>query len=270
MDPLFGTALELGGGLISGIFGQTSADKQMRFQERMANTAHQREVADLRAAGLNPALSALRGSGAATPSGASATMQNPLTGAGQVTSARAQQDIERDKLQNVDKPVASAQALKLRNEADLAAAQTETERLRPSALTTTMNLQDQERALAAARTTTETIHQDFERAKTDLTKAEIPWEQAKAEIARGFIKAIDILNGKLPGLSHSVNITGIVSDSITQAFKDSTVLKPFTAWPDTIRNKVLPALTNAAEALRQSFTSARGTKAPDLSNKDLR
>ena len=53
-------------------FNQTEAAKNRNWQALLSNTAHQREVRDLMAAGLNPVLSAMNGNGASVGSGATA------------------------------------------------------------------------------------------------------------------------------------------------------------------------------------------------------
>lgn len=100
LDAIVGGLFNLGATRMQNLASAKQAHKQMEFQLNMSNTAHQREVADLRAAGLNPILSGTGGAGASTASGAMAPVSSYAGGFSAYQEARAKrQEWERQKLQ---------------------------------------------------------------------------------------------------------------------------------------------------------------------------
>lgn len=102
-----GTATILGGGISAagGLLGTglslMNQRSTRRWEENLANTAYQRQVADMRKAGLNPILAALKGGGADTPNVPPQTVNTDLSAFGEgVASAARLKHLDQKRMEN--------------------------------------------------------------------------------------------------------------------------------------------------------------------------
>lgn len=132
-------AIGLGvGGILGGLYAsetnQDINDDNLEFQQYMASNAHQLQVQDMRAAGLNPILSATGGSGAKASGGSNVGVQNPVKDA--INSAlTAKLNKEQIKQINATTTATSAQAEKTKAETEIVKASIPTANIKEEALT---------------------------------------------------------------------------------------------------------------------------------------
>lgn len=255
IGTIVGGALGGLGSLASGLFGQSSAREQMAFQERMSSTAHQREVEDLKKAGLNPVLSA--GAGASAPGGASATMPNPGSelGAAVASSARMMAlelpRLESDlrlqaaqrhlTLESADKATADA-AVSLA-EASNVAADTEVKRMVRQRMSTLLDPERRQVEQSIQESVTRSLLQDAQRRLTSHSALAMDARRALDEASLPGVESDNSPFGNF--MRRARQVTGAVGD----------VISPLKLKFGAVDPPTYGGMSNANQ-LRRSFGSA--------------
>lgn len=163
-------------------FQDAQATRQMDFQERMANTAYQRAMADMRAAGLNPILAYKQGS-ASAPAGASGSGGSGGGGGVSLTAARSENEKAELGRAIAGATASAMQAAQMKTGIDLAKEQTENQ-------ASQTKLNDANNALAGELTkkaVAETAVSGSQKARLDEETKLIEQQKLNATIQSGIL-----------------------------------------------------------------------------------
>lgn len=133
VGALIGGGLGLIGGVLGNESREDTASEQTEFQREMSNSSYERQVADMKAAGLNPMLAYTKMGGASTPSGAQAVVEDVMTPSinSGVAAARVAAEIKnmmqvnenlKSENQKINAETALAETAAAKNQADTAVA----------------------------------------------------------------------------------------------------------------------------------------------------